>query len=190
MKQNNRLVWSCAPLVLGGLVWIGGGIVLALRPGGHPPESFRATMDIIPGLGVGLFLIGGSLGVQALRLPHRGERSFYIAAACCLIGAFFYPVGALVRRGFMEGVWEPLMPIGFLLVIAGCGLYGITTLATRLFPKPVAVLLILAAGSLLGFNDQYTPWMGSIFGAVITVFGCAVALRGKRSNPPSITAAP
>lgn len=190
MKQNNRTKWSSALISLGGLVWIAGGLILSLRPGGHPPASFRATMDVMPLLGVGLFLIGGSLGVQCLALPHRGERSFYIAAAFCLIGALFYPAGAVVRTGFMEARWEPLMPIGFLLTVAGCLLYGIATLVTKLFPRPLSWLLIGAAGSLLAFNDQYTPWMGTVFGAVVIVFACTDLLVSKKSKALAITIEP
>ncbi|HEY1113249.1 MAG TPA: hypothetical protein VGE66_06790 [Chitinophagaceae bacterium] len=178
MKQYNRLKWISAPIVPGGLLWMVGGLVLALRPGGHPPHSFRATMDVMPLLGVGLFLVAGSLGLLGLR--RRGERSFPVAAVFCLAGALFYPVGILVRRNFLEGGWEPLMPVGFLLVIAGCLLYGVAGLVTRRFPKPVSVLLILASLSLLGFNDQYTPWMGSVFGAVVTIYGCAALLGYRR----------
>ena len=182
MKQDNWLRWSRLPILAGGLVWMVGSAVLALRPGGHPPDTFRASLDVMPVLGLGLFLIGSSLGVQSLRLPHRGERSFYVAATFFLIGSVFYPVGTIVRLEFMKGAWEPLMPIGYLLVVAGCLLYGITTLITRLLSKTVSVLLMAAALSLLAFNDQYAPWMGSVFGLVVTGIGCTGACICKRRS--------
>lgn len=186
MKQNNRFQWSNTSIVVGGLVWIVSGMVMALRPGGYPPYSFRDTLEVMPLLGVGLFLVGGSLGVQLLELKRHGGRSFYIAAVFCLAGALFYPLGVLVRRHFMEGAWEPFMPLGFLLVIAGSLLYGIAALLTNRLPKPVAALLILAALSLLGFNDQYTPWMGIVFGTVVTIYGCVALLVYKKQVAGSL----
>lgn len=180
MKQESRLKWISVPLVLGGLLWVVGGLVLAGRPGGHPPHSFRATQDVMPLLGLGLFLIAGSLGVQCLVLPPRGERSFYIAATFFFIGALFYPAGIMVRTSFLDGAWEPLMPLGFLLVVAGGLLYGKAALATKLFSRPVSVLLLLAALLLPGFNDQYLPWMGSVFGTVVTVYAYVSRLGYKK----------
>lgn len=106
-----------------------------------------------------------------------------MAAALFLIGALFYPLGAFVRTGFMDGRWEPLMPIGFLLVVAGCALYGVATLRAKVFSKPASLLLIGASLLLLAFNDQYTPWMGSVFGVVVTGFACTVRGRfGKEKH--------
>ena len=181
MKRYKRFKWILAPLVLGGLLWITGGMVLAGRPAGDPPQSFRATGDLMPLLGAGLFLIGGSLGVQALALRPRGGRRFGIAAACLLTGALCYPAGVLVRRAFPDGGWEPLMPLGFLLVIAGGLLFAISALRAKLFRGLAALPLLGAALSLPAFNDQYTPWMACVFGLFITVFGCTVGLGASKS---------
>lgn len=186
MKPGKTLKWSRGAILLGGMVWIVGGVVLALRPGGDPPASFRNTIDVMPLLGVGLLLIGGPLGLQALGLRHRGERLFSVAAACLLTGAIFYPLGAGVRYVFLKGAWEPMMPIGFLLVVAGCLLYGIISLRTGLHSKAASILLIGCALSLFGFNDQYTPGVGTVFGVIVTAFVCAGELRSRK--PGSIQA--
>jgi hypothetical protein len=165
---GNKLV------AFGALIWIVSGTVLSLRPEGNPPQTFRSTLDVMPFLGIGILLIstGFANGIG------KAKGQVAIARRTLFFSASVYALGSFVRRLSLPGKWEPLMPLGFLGTIAGLLLCGIA-FRRKNFASPVmSYCLIIAACTLLCFNDQYLPCMGIVFGIVMLIFSL---LAGKTS---------
>lgn len=146
----------------GGICWITSSFLLSSRPAGVPPHSFRHSTDLMPLLGVGLLLLAVGLArslssVAGAFLLHR----------LVIAGAAMYLAGALTRAFGLPGRWEPLMPIGFLVVISGLLLYARTLTRNTNASRPLVHLLRAGAIVLLCFNDQFRPQLGVLFGTII-----------------------
>ena len=149
----------------GAALWILAGTILALRPAGHPPTTFRTSADLMPWLALGLLLIGSTLGPYLLALGRSGSKLLAIAATLLLVGSIAYAFGSLMRNIFLKGVgWEPLMPIGFMVFIGGLSLTGVAIWRVRVLPWLTGFLFMVSGICLLAFNDQYNPWMSLPFG--------------------------
>ncbi|HYO06223.1 MAG TPA: hypothetical protein VER14_04500, partial [Phototrophicaceae bacterium] len=89
-------------------------------------------------------------------------------------GALLYATGHGVRQ-FLNGGWEPAVPLDFLTFILSLILFAIATRRTKVFPKWVGQVLLLSAISLLFFNDQFvTAWFAVPFGLVWIVLGAVI----------------
>lgn len=153
-------------IILGGMTWIAAGIALAFRPAGHPPHSFRHTVDLMPWLAAGLLLIGTSLAL--LLANKRYGRLLFTASLLTLTGSSIYALGRTLRLLFLEGIgWEPLLPLGHLLTAGGLALAGLAAIRRKVLPRSTGIQMTVSGLCLLGFNDQYLPVMAIGFGACV-----------------------
>ena len=156
--------WSSVSGVIGGLLWVGAGAVLAARPANVPGVSFRASMDVLPWLGLGLLLIALMLYDFNYRQSSQTGKLGKWAAVSAIVGAALYAFGHIIRQ-FLAGGWEPAVPIGFLVFIISLFILAIVTLRGTIYPKSVGIALLSAAFFLLLFNDQFvTAWSAVPFG--------------------------
>jgi|GEM_PF-6886411 len=160
--------------ILGGLIWVCAGTVLALRPANVSGVSFRASMDVLPWLGLGLLLIAAMLfGLNYQQQKHSGKLGQWSSLGI-VAGAFLYTLGHVVRQ-FLNGGWEPAVPLGFLTFILSLILLAIATRRAKVFPKQIAYALLFAAICLLFFNDQFvTAWFALPFGLMCIVLGVVI----------------
>lgn len=180
---------------LGGMTWIATGIVLSFRPAGHPPHSFRHTVDGMPWLAAGLLLVGGAL--TALLLPYRRRYGWPLFIATLLAGggSGLYTLGRLTRILTLQSVgWEPLLPLGHLLTAIGLVGAGLATVQQKILPRNTGLLITISGLCLLGFNDQYLPLMAIPFGACVVLwsarllfFSAALPLREEVKPEPQDT---
>lgn len=158
----NRLT-TAALLATGAFLWITGGIVIFLRPAGHPPQSFRDTLNVMPFFGLGILMIG--IGIYNLAGKERGL--LLTASRILLFSSISYATGSLIRTAFIPGKWEALMPLGFIGSAIGLLLYGIAARKRKLWSSFLSLLIIMSALILLCFNDQYLPWVAIVFGSLM-----------------------
>ena len=164
------------------MLWMGVGTVLSLRPASVPGASFRASMDLLPWLGLGLLLIAAMLFGLNYQQREQGGRLVGWAAKGAAVGAVLYALGHAIRF-FLKGAWEPAVPLGFLTFIFCLLLVGVATRRAGVFPKWFGSALLIAAIFLLFFNDQFvTAWLSVPFGVTWVVLG-AVLLRGGARLP-------
>ena len=153
-------------IALGALIWMAASTVLSLRPEGHPPHSYRQSIDIMPFLGIGILLIGTGLSSYI----GKAEGQVAVARKILFFSTPIYALGSVVRLLSLPGKWEPLMPIGFLGSITGLMLCGLAFKRKNFAAPVLSYCLMAAACLLLCFNDQYVPWTGIVFGAVMLSF--------------------
>jgi drug/metabolite transporter (DMT)-like permease len=157
--------------ILGGLIWICAGTILALRPGNAPGVSFRASTDVLPWLVLGLLLIAAMLYSLYRRQRALIETLGKWAAFSAIAGAILYALGHVARQ-FLAGGWEPAVPTGFLIFILSSFTLAIATLRVVVYPKRVGIALLFGAVFLLFFNDQFaTAWSAVPFGLTCIVLG-------------------
>jgi hypothetical protein len=151
--------------MLGGALWVIGNVVHASKPRGciaeecalRPMRETGALEGILMFLSLMLFVAGAAgLVARARRLGRFGK----MGNAGVVIGAF--GVAVLVIAGLIQALFFggdfPLMPgfviPGVLALIAGFVLLGIAILRAEVLPRRVAVLFIVGALAMLGFNEQ------------------------------------
>jgi hypothetical protein len=174
--------WSSISGILGGLLWICAGTVLALRPGNVPGVSFRASMDVLPWLGFGLLVVAVMLNSLNYQQRDEAGKLGKWTALIAIVSAALYLFGHLVRQ-FLKGAWEPAVPVGFLIFIFSLFVLAIATLRARVYPKRVAIALLFAACSLLVFNDQFvTAWSAVPFGLTCIVLAIMMDSFGRDSK--------
>lgn len=158
------------------------GGILALRPARVPGQTFRASTDVLPWLGLGLLLI--ALGAVALH--HRQQqrtRPGLWAARGVIFGALLYASGHTLRQ-FLSGAWEPAVPVGFLSTIVSLIVLGVSTLRVRAIPHWTGWVLIASGICLLAFNDQYqSAWAAVPFGLLWILLGAFLARSGTGTSP-------
>ena len=159
-----RVVGGLA-LIAGGLSWVAAAVVLAGKPYGDtavlrllgPAEPLSSTYRFS---GPELVAVRSFLGDDAA--PIIG-----VAVAATLLGlALIYAqaswaaggwgkaaVALLALGGLLVAPW-PLLLIGFLGLVSGMVVLGITALRTGLLPRSAAVMLIAAAGLFFLFNSE------------------------------------
>jgi hypothetical protein len=181
---------------LGGMTWIATGIVLTFRPAGHPPHSFRHTVDGMPWLAAGLLLIGTTLAALLLSYRRRYGWTLYIASLLAGWGSGIYALGRVTRIVALQSVgWEPLLPLGHLLTAIGLAGAGLAAVQRKVLPKSTGLLITVSGLCLLGFNDQYLPVMAIPFGACVVLwsarllfFPAALPLASQGKVKPQDTA--
>lgn len=164
MNSGKKIGWF---ILCGALLWVAGGLLLSLRPAGHPPSTFRKSSDLIPLLALGLLLIGVSSGLNMLTFGKEGDKLFKAVCKAVVISSLSYALGVLIRQVFLQGTgWEPLMPFGFLAFIISWLFLGVLSLKKGFFSKVKCLVIVASAISLLSFNDQYNPYGAVVFGAL------------------------
>jgi hypothetical protein len=167
MYLSKKTIWF---VLCGAMLWIAAGLLLALRPSGHPPSTFRKSADLVPLLALGLVMIGVSSGLKMLTFSKAGGRVFKTACQAVVLSSLSYALGVLIRHVFLQATgWEPFMPLGFLAFIISWILLGVLSIKRGFLSRLTGLLMIISAISLLTFNDQYNPY-GAIGFGVLTIF--------------------
>jgi hypothetical protein len=164
--------------ICGAMLWVVTGLLLAMRPGGDPPATFRKSADLIPLLAVGLAMIGVSSGFNVQ--IRRQTKMIKSAGRLLGLSSLSYALGVLIRHLFLQATgWEPFMPFGFLGFIIFLALLGVLSFRSGFLSRLTSFLMIASAISLLTFNDQYNPYGAVVFG-LLAIF--TVLLSGEDQN--------
>jgi hypothetical protein len=149
--------------IIGGLIWLIFGSLLASTPPAVPGVSYRNASDFNPTSGTGTLLLGiGMVGVL-FALKHKGKGEM-IGSVLFIVGSLFFFIGTMFRI-HLNGGFEPLKPIGFLLCLLGLFIFTFILFRKKSLPKYKQILFLICFISLLLFNDQYlTAWSSVPFG--------------------------
>ena len=166
MPRSITLVrWCGLAAMLGGVLWVIGTLIHASKPRGCIAEEcalrpmresgvLDGTLMLLSLLlfaagAVGLVILARHLG----RFGKLGNAGVVIGA----LGAALLVISGLIQALFFGGDF-PLMPYfvipGVLALILGFVLLGIAILVAGVLPKWAALLLIVGALAMLGFNEQ------------------------------------
>jgi hypothetical protein len=166
MPRSITLVrWCGLAAMLGGVLWVIGTLIHASKPRGCIAEEcalrpmresgvLDGTLMLLSLLlfaagAVGLVILARHLG----RFGKLGNAGVVIGA----LGAALLVISGLIQALFFGGDF-PLMPYfvipGVLTLILGFVLLGIAILTAGVLPKWAALLLIVGALAMLGFNEQ------------------------------------
>lgn len=179
MNSGKTIKWFT---LCGAMLWIAAGLLLSLRPAGHPPATFRKSADLVPLLALGLVLIGVSTSLKLLTFREAGGRFFKTVCQAVVLSSLSYALGVLIRHVFLQATgWEPFMPFGFLAFIISWLLLGVLLLKEGFLTRLAGWLMIASAISLLSFNDQYNPYGAVVFG-VLTVFMALLPGHNQRQG--------
>lgn len=150
---------------LGGTLWMIGTLIHASKPRGCIAEecAFRPMREtgVLDGalmlLSLLLFAAGAAgLVILARRFGRFGKMG-NTGAVIGAVGAALLMIAGLIQAIFFGGDF-PLMPYfvvaGVLALIAGFVLLGIAILRARVLPRWAALLFIVGALAMLGFNEQ------------------------------------
>jgi drug/metabolite transporter (DMT)-like permease len=166
MPRSISLVrWCGLAAMLGGVLWVIGTLIHASKPRGCIAEecALRPMREsgVLDGTLMLLSLLlfaAGAVGLVILarhleRFGKLGNAGVVIGA----LGAALLVISGLIQALFFGGDF-PLMPYfvipGVLALILGFVLLGIAILAAGVLPKWAALLLIVGALAMLGFNEQ------------------------------------
>jgi hypothetical protein len=164
MNSNKKNIWFT---LFGAILWIVVGLLLASRPPGHPPSSFRQSADLMPLLALGLVTIGVSSGFHLLSSQRNRRRLFTIVCYVVIYSSLAYALGVLIRQFFLQATgWEPFMPLGFLVFILSWIILGVLSLKKQILSRFESLLMITSGISLFTFNDQYNPYGAVVFGVL------------------------
>ncbi len=157
--------WCGMAAMLGGALWVIGTLIHASKPRGCVAQecAFRPMREsgVLDGILMLLSLLlfaAGAMGLVVLarrlgRFGKTGNAGVVVGA----IGAALLVVSGLIQALFFGGDF-PLMPYfvipGVLALVVGFVLLGIAILAAGVLPRWGALLLIVGALAMLGFNEQ------------------------------------
>jgi hypothetical protein len=103
-----------------------------------------------------------------------------------LAGAVFVTGGIMVANDHES--FPFMLFSGYMLSLAGLILSGVAGFKGRLFSSVVSYILIGMGGSLLFFNDQYTPWVACILGSIALWLAYLLWARPQHFSSPSLSA--
>jgi hypothetical protein len=157
--------WCGLAAMLGGALWVFVNVIHASKPRGciaeqcalRPMRDTGALEGILMLLSLMLFVAGAAgLLVLARRLGRFGKLG-NAGAAIGVVGVAVLVLAGLIQALFFNGDF-PLMPgfvvPGVLAVIVGFVLLGIAILRAGVLPRWAALLFIVGALAMLGFNEQ------------------------------------
>jgi hypothetical protein len=157
--------WCGLAAMLGGALWVIGNVIHASKPQGciaaecalRPMRDTGALEDILMLLSLMLFVVGAAgLLVLARRLGRFG-RMGNTGVVIGAVGVVVLVIAGLIQALFFGGDF-PLMPgfviPGVLALIVGFVLLGIAILRAGVLPRWGALLFIVGALAMLGFNEQ------------------------------------
>ena len=186
MSSSNLIRWGGLAAMLGGTLWVIGTLIHASKPRGCIVEecAIRPMREsgVLDGTLMLLSLLlfaAGAVGLLTLvrhsgRLGKAGRMGFLIGA----VGGALLVSAGLIQAIFFGGDF-PLMPYfvvpGVLALIVGFLLAGFAILRAGVLPRWVAVLIIVGALAMLGFNEQTALALMAIpFGVAWVAVGYAL----------------
>jgi len=186
MSSSNLIRWGGLAAMLGGTLWVIGTLIHASKPRGCIAEecAIRPMREsgVLDGTLMLLSLLLFAVGAVGLVILARHSGRFRKAGR---MGALIGAVGGalLVSAGLIQAIFFggdfPLMPYfvipGVLALIVGFLLVGISILRAGVLPRWVAVLIIVGALAMLGFNEQtWRALMAIPFGVAWVAVGYAL----------------
>ena len=162
--------WCGLAAMLGGALWVIGNVVHASRPRGciaeecalRPMRETGVLEGILMLLSLVLFVAGAAGLVVLARRSGRFGRMGNAGIVIGAFGAVVLMIAGLIQALFFGGDF-PLMPgfviPGVLAMILGFAVLGIAVLRAGVLPRWVAVLFIVGALAMLGFNAFGVAWM-------------------------------
>jgi hypothetical protein len=183
--------------VLGGVLWIAGAVLTALKPEGCigdacalPGRSMRQSgaLEAALSLAAVLLIAVGAVGV-VLRARESGRlgTAGRIGLVLGLAGAALLLTGGLAQALLFGGdfAYMPLVVLpGVAALVVGFLLLGVAVLRAGVVPRWAGVLLVVGALALLGFNDQNAQVLLAIpFGLAWIAIG--TALWSGAGAPPA-----
>lgn len=157
--------WCGLAAMLGGALWVIGTLIHASKPRGCIAQECASRPMRESGLLDGTLMLlslllfaAGAVGLVILarrlgRFGKMGNAGVFIGA----VGAALLVISGLIQAIFFGGDF-PLMPYfvipGVLALIAGFVPLGIAILRAGVLPRWAALLLIVGALAMLGFNEQ------------------------------------
>jgi len=161
--------WCGLAAMLGGALWVIGTLIHASKPRGcvaqecafRPMRESDALDGILMLLSLLLFAAGAMwlvfLARRLGRFGKRAARGSLSAPSGPITTPALLVISGLIQALFFGGDF-PLMPYfvipGVLALVLGFVLLGIAILAARVLPRWAALLLIVGALAMLGFNEQ------------------------------------
>lgn len=179
---------------LGGVFWISSALLTASKPRGCIGDEceFRTMREggaldsMLFLLALLLFAVGTAALVARLRNAGRLGRLGRVGLIVAATGA------ALGAAGMILNIWDSsLVPAfiipGLLAVIVGFVLLAVAVLRGGVLPRWAAVLLVVGALAMLGFNDQnWQALMAIPFGIAWMAVGYALwSGAGEPSQRPA-----
>ncbi len=157
--SSNLIRWGGVAAMLGGILWIVSAIITASKPRGCiglecDVSAMRDSSDVTPLLLLALLLTAVGLAGVAIRARNTGRfgRLAKAGVALYIVGFALFVLG-MILTAISEVFWVLMLPAGLALLV-GLVLTGIAVFRTGVLPRWVAVLLIIGALAMLGFNDQ------------------------------------
>lgn len=157
--------WCGLAAMLGGALWMIGTLIHASKPRGCVAQECASRpmreSGVLDGTLMLLSLLLFAAGVVGLVVLARRLGGFgKLGGAGVVVGAV--GAGLLVISGLIQAIFFggdfPLMPYfvvpGVLALIVGFVLLGIATLRAGVLPRWAALILIVGALAMLGFNEQ------------------------------------
>ena len=164
-SSSSFVRWCGLAAMLGGALWVIGTVIHASKPRGCIAEecAFRPMREtgVLEGILMLLSLmlfVAGTAGLVVLarrfgRFVKMGNAGVVIGA----VGALLLVIAGLVQALFFGGDF-PLMPYfvvpGVLALLAGFVLLAVAVLRSGVLPRWAALLLLVGALAMLGFNEQ------------------------------------
>lgn len=198
MSSSDLIRWGGLAAMLGGTLWVIGTLIHASKPRGCIAEecAFRPMREsgVLDGtlmlLSVLLFAVGAVGLLIFVRRSGRFGRAGKTGVLIGAVGAALLVIASPIRALFFGGDF-PLMPFfvipGVLALIVGFLLVGIAILRAGVLPRWVAVLIIVGALAMLGFNEQtWRALMAIPFGVAWVAVGYALwSGVGAPTGPPT-----
>ncbi len=167
MSSSALIRWGGLAAMLGGTLWVIGTLIQASKPRGciaqecafRPMRETGALDGILTLLAVLLLAVGAVGLVTLIRRSGRFGRAGKAGVLIGAVGAALLVIVILIQAMFYGGgeefpLWPPFVITGLLALVVGFVLVGITILRAGVLPRWVAVLIIVGALAMLGFNDQ------------------------------------
>ena len=175
--------------ILGGLLWVVGTVIHALRPVGcvaeqcarRPMRESSAVEDILTLGGFLLFAVAAAALVMLVRSAGRFGKLGKAGTVLALVGGSVLVLSGLVPALLFDGDF-PLMPYfvipGIAALIIGLGLLAVTVLRSGVLPRWAAVSLLVGTLAMVGFNEQTAAaWLAIPFGLAWIAVGYGLWVR-------------
>ena len=176
MKSSGFTRWAGAAGMLGGILWVVGTVVHAVKPvgcvaeecAGRPMRETSAVEGVLALCAFAFFAVAAGAVVALVHRAGRFGRTGKIGTVLALIGVCVLVAAGLIQAVAFDGDFPP-MPYfvvpGIAALIIGVVLLGITILRSGVLSRGAAIVLLVGTLAMLGFNEQTTAaWLAIPFG--------------------------